>query len=149
MPKITLLRCTPVGTHGRSNSTHEYLMGLSPPRDSQLPHTATVAQILRNGDKTISTHLPKTRACTSCVPSYVFTVSRFTRCRITWYSSEMPLPPSISLLRKERRRAEAAAAGFSWGTTACDGNRGRVKLRNFRVVLPGNMNHEDGAPSCR
>lgn len=30
------------------------------------------------------------------LPSYVFTASRFMTCLITWYSSAMPLPPSIS-----------------------------------------------------
>mmetsp|Transcript_10022 Transcript_10022/g.24990 ORF Transcript_10022/g.24990 Transcript_10022/m.24990 type:complete len:220 (+) Transcript_10022:141-800(+) len=36
------------------------------------------------------------RAWMSAVPSYVFTVSRLVTCRITWYSSTMPLPPSMS-----------------------------------------------------
>ena len=33
----------------------------------------------------------------SCVPSYVFTASRFNMCRMMWYSSDIPLPPNISL----------------------------------------------------
>mmetsp|Transcript_8791 Transcript_8791/g.17715 ORF Transcript_8791/g.17715 Transcript_8791/m.17715 type:complete len:320 (-) Transcript_8791:388-1347(-) len=40
--------------------------------------------------------LPRTRACTSCVPSYVFTDSKLTTWRMMWYSSWMPLPPSMS-----------------------------------------------------
>lgn len=30
------------------------------------------------------------------IPSYVLTASRFMTCRMTWYSSQMPLPPSMS-----------------------------------------------------
>lgn len=33
----------------------------------------------------------------SLVPSYVLTVSKLIACRKTWYSSEIPFPPSISL----------------------------------------------------
>ena len=40
---------------------------------------------------------PSTSAWTSCVPSYVFTASRFMQWRMTWYSSWMPLPPRRSL----------------------------------------------------
>jgi len=39
---------------------------------------------------------PRMRAWTSWVPSYVLTASRFMACRITWYSSQMPLPPIMS-----------------------------------------------------
>mmetsp|Transcript_40743 Transcript_40743/g.82170 ORF Transcript_40743/g.82170 Transcript_40743/m.82170 type:complete len:312 (+) Transcript_40743:188-1123(+) len=39
---------------------------------------------------------PRMSACTSCVPSYVFTASRFITWRITWYSSLTPFPPSMS-----------------------------------------------------
>lgn len=39
---------------------------------------------------------PSTSPWISYVPSYVFTVSRLTRCLIMWYSSLMPLPPSVS-----------------------------------------------------
>lgn len=40
--------------------------------------------------------LPNTNPWISYVPSYVFTVSRFIRCLITWYSSLIPFPPSVS-----------------------------------------------------
>ena len=37
---------------------------------------------------------PSTSECTSCVPSYVYTLSRFAMCRIDAYSARMPLPPN-------------------------------------------------------
>lgn len=37
------------------------------------------------------------KLCPLRLPSYVLTASRFMACRIMWYSSEMPFPPSISL----------------------------------------------------
>ena len=40
--------------------------------------------------------LPRMSECTSWVPSYVLTVSRFTMCLMTWYSSTIPLPPCMS-----------------------------------------------------
>src|SRR5262249_54499942 len=39
---------------------------------------------------------PRISAWSSCVPSWVLPVSRFALTRITWNSSEMPLPPCMS-----------------------------------------------------
>ena len=40
---------------------------------------------------------PRIREWISCVPSYVFTVSRLAAWRMTWYSSTSPFPPIMSL----------------------------------------------------
>ena len=40
------------------------------------------------------TACPKMRLCTSCVPSYVYTLSRFSMCRMAAYSAKIPFAPS-------------------------------------------------------
>ena len=49
--------------------------------------------------------LPSMSEWMSCVPSYVFTVSRFCACLMTWYSSTRPFPPIMSLAYLAMSRA--------------------------------------------
>src|SRR2546421_2614704 len=65
--------------------------------------------------------LPTESVCTSCVPSYVSTVSRLFMWRITGYSSVIPLPPRIE--RAVRATSSAPRTLPIFPSDTCSGRR--------------------------
>ena len=62
---------------------------------------------------------PRTSECTSCVPSYVYTLSRFAMCRIAEYSARMPFAPSSR--RASRAMSVAMLTLFRLASDTCCG----------------------------